>query len=180
MAAVLAVAVLQEDGKLNIARLFKHLMYPPWLVRSKFPPASLKKIEDAIQQSETTHSAEIRFAVESSLSFFEILQGSSCFDRGVDVFSELRVWDTEQNNGVLIYLLLADRNIEIIADRGVNKKVDVNEWMRICQLMEEYFRKKQFEIGVLKGIAEITKILTKLYPAQTENINELSNKPVIL
>ncbi len=165
---------------MKIGRLFKHLLYPPWLVRCKFPPASLKKIEQAIQQSETQHSAEIRFAVESSLSFFELLQNTTCFDRGVDVFSELRVWDTEQNNGVLIYLLLADRTIEIIADRDVNKKVDSKEWSRICGVMESLFRKKQFETGVLKGIEEITRLLITLYPAQVENINELSNKPVIL
>ena len=179
-AAVLAAAALQEDGKMKISRLFKHLLYPPWLVRRKFPPASLKKIEKAIQHSETRHSAEIRFAVESSLSFVELVQDISCFDRGVDVFSELRVWDTEQNNGVLIYLLLADRTIEIIADRDINKKVDSKEWLRICRLMESFFRKKQFETGVLKGIEEITRLLITLYPANAENINELPNKPVIL
>ena len=180
MAVVLAAAALQEDGEMNIARLFKHLIYLPWLVRCKFPPATLKKIEKAIQQSETSHSAEIRFAVESSLGFFELLQNTSCYDRAVDVFSELRVWDTEQNNGVLIYLLLADRSIEIIADRDVNKKVDSKEWLRICRLMENFFQKKQFETGVLKGIEEITRLLITLYPANAEKINELPNKPVIL
>ncbi len=180
VAVVLAAAALREDGEMNIGRLFKHLIYPPWLVRCKFPPSALKKIENAIQQSESRHSAEIRFAVESSLGFVELLQNTSCFDRGVDVFSELRVWDTEQNNGVLIYLLLADRTIEIIADRDVNKKVDSTEWLRICRQMESFFQKKQFETGVLKGIEEITWLLVGLYPPNAENINELPNKPVIL
>lgn len=179
-AVVLAVAVHPGGGSMNIARIIKHLLYPPWFVRYKFPPASLYKIEESIKQSETQHCGEIRFAVESSLGFFQLIQGTPCFERGVDVFSELRIWDTEQNNGVLIFLLLVDRKVEIIADRGLNNEIAGNEWKRICQLMEKSFRKHDFEAGVTDGINEITQLLIKHFPIQDEKINELSNKPVII
>ncbi len=179
-AVVLAAVAHREDGSMNIARIIKHLLHPPWLVRFKFPPASLHKIEASIHQSENQHSGEIRFAVESSLGFFQLLQGTPCFNRAVDVFSELRIWDTEQNNGVLIFLLLADRKVEIIADRGLNNEIAESEWQHICQLMENSFRKHEFEAGVIKGVNEITQLLIKHSPIQEEKSNELSNKPVII
>lgn len=166
---------------MNIARVFKHLVYPPWLVRNKFSPESLIKIEQNIADSEALHSAEIRFAVESSMGFFDLLQDTPCFQRGVDVFSELRIWDTAENNGVLVYLLLADRKVEIVADRGFNEKVSKAEWQHICQLMEKSFAKKQFEAGVIKGIDEITQKVVKFYAIKNQsNPDELPNKPVIL
>jgi len=166
---------------MNITRIFKHLLHLPWLVHTKFPPQTLRKIEACIQKSETEHSAEIRFAVESSLGFFDLLQDTSCFDRGVDVFSELRIWDTENNNGVLVFLLLADRKVEIIADRGLNDKIDKEEWLAICQVMEKSFSQHHFEIGVIEGINHITETLAKYYPKIKQNkIDELSNKPVIM
>jgi uncharacterized membrane protein len=175
-----AVVAHLEDGKMNITRLIKHLLYPPWLVRYKFPPERLQKIENSIKRSETQHNGEIRFAVESSLGFFQLLQDRACFERGVDVFSELRIWDTEQNNGVLIFLLLADRKVEIIADRGLNNEIAESEWRSICQLMEKSFGKDDFEGGVINGINEISQLLIKHSPFQGEKVNELSNKPVII
>jgi uncharacterized membrane protein len=180
-AGVVLVAVAhREDGSMNISRIIKHLLYPPWFVRFKFPPASLHKIEASIQQSEAQHSGEIRFAVESSLGFFQLLQGTPCIDRGIDVFSELRIWDTDQNNGVLIFLLLADRKVEIIADRGLNNEIAESEWRHICQQMENSFRKHEFETGIIDGITEITQLLIKHSPIQEKKSNELSNKPVII
>ena len=166
---------------MNFSRLFKHLLHFPWWVHKKFSPITLNKIEEAIKQSETQHHAEIRFAVESSLSFIELLQNNPCFDRGVEVFSELKIWDTEHNNGVLIYLLLADRKVEIIADRGLNKKITSEEWQSVCESMEHLFKQDEFETGVLLGIDEISKLLTQHYPAENKDkLDELSNKPVIL
>ena len=166
---------------MNITRIFKHLLHLPWLVHTKFPPQTLTKIEACIQESESLHNAEIRFAVESSLGFFDLLQDISCFDRGVDVFSELRIWDTENNNGVLIFLLLADRKVEIIADRGFNDQIKKDEWTGICQIMEKSFGQKDFEAGVIEGINHITQILIKHYPVNKKGkADELSNKPVIM
>lgn len=176
-----AVAGLLGDGNMNITRIFKHLLHLPWLVHTKFSPQTLTKIEACIQKSESQHSAEIRFAVESSLGFFDLLQDISCFDWGVDVFSELRIWDTENNNGVLIFLLLADRKVEIIADRGFNDKIKKDEWTGICQIMEKSFGQHDFEMGVIEGINQITQILIKHYPVNKKGkADELSNKPVIM
>lgn len=179
-AAVSVVAAHWEIGDMKITRLFRHFFYPPWLVRVKFPPATMHKIEAAIRKSETLHDAEIRFAVEGSLDLKELWQDKSSFDRAVEVFAQLGVWDTEQNNGVLIYLLLADRKIEIIADRGVDRKVAAKEWQRICRAMETLFRKNEFEAGVLAGIDAISKLLVELYPAGKDDENELANEPVVL
>jgi len=98
----------------------------------------------------------------------------------VEVFSHLRVWDTEQNNGVLVYLLLADHDFEILADRGVHLHVETQGWASIGREMEILFRQGQFEAGVLHGIAQINALLVKHYPVKDNNENELPNAPVII
>lgn len=165
---------------MNIVRLFRHLLTPPWRVRLAFPPPTLRAIETAIRDCEKTHAGEIRFAVESDLHWMALLRGQSARERAVDVFSQLRVWDTEHNNGVLIYLLLADRDVEIVADRGVHARVGAEGWEKICRDMEALFRGGNFEEGVLNGIRAVGAHLARHYPAQGKGRNELSDKPVVL
>ena len=110
-----------------------------WRCGAYFLISSLAAIEQAIKQSEISHEGEVRFAVEAALNTLPLLRDQSARDRAVEVFSQLRVWDTEHNNGVLIYLLLADRDVEIIADRGINVKVGSEEWEKICREMEMLF-----------------------------------------
>jgi len=165
---------------MNIKRIFTHLFYPGWWLRRDFPPAELTKIEAAIKKSETTHSGEIRFAIESALPLRALWNNETPTERAIEVFSLLRVWDTEDNNGVLIYLLLADRKVEITTDRAINKVVDSQEWQRICQLIEGDFKTGDFGEGVVKGIEEISTLLSKHFPISPHDINELSDKPVIL
>jgi len=165
---------------MNFMRILRHLFMPPWRVRMAFPARSLRAIESAIRESETTHAGEIRFAVESALHLFPLWQNQSARARAVEVFSQLRIWDTQHNNGVLIYLLLADRDVEIIADRGVHARVGAEGWEKICRDMEILFRDGQFEEGVLHGIRSVSSHLAKHYPAQGKNPNELDNKPVVL
>ena len=114
----------------NLGRWFKHLFMPPWAWRRAFPQATLDAIEAAIRQSETRHNGEIRFAIETSLAPARVWRGMSGRERAIEVFSELRVWDTEHNSGVLIYLLLADHDIEIVADRGIAAQVEQSAWER--------------------------------------------------
>src|SRR3954454_12348909 len=150
-------------------------------VRRAFPEPAVTAIEKAIKRSETSHAGEIRFAVEAALGTQSLLKGQTGRERAVDVFSHLRVWDTEQNNGVLIYLLLADRNVEIIADRGINARVTNDEWESICRKMESSFAHGQFESGVIAGIEAIGGHLREHFPARNEGSeNELPNRPVIL
>ena len=163
-----------------IKRLFKHLFIFPNAVRRHFPQNAMRRIETAIAVSESMHSGEIRFAVESNLHVLDIFRKKTAKNRAIEVFSQLRVWDTSQNNGVLIYLLLADRDFEILADRGIHQHVGNESWEHISQQMEAMFRQGQFEAGVLFGIAEISEHLAGHYPLDGENVNELSDTPVTL
>lgn len=139
----------------------------------------MRAIEAAIKESETAHFGEIRFAVETALDARSLFAGKSAHDRAVEVFSQLRLWDTEHNNGVLIYLLLADRRVEIVADRGVHRDVGAQGWEAICREMEQQFRLGRFEEGVVAGIRAVARHLVRYYPASGENENELPDKPLI-
>jgi len=161
-------------------RIAKHLTATRWMVNRAFPKGTLNAINRAIKASETTHRGEIRFAVEGALHVEPLLRGQSARERAIDVFSQLRIWDTEQNNGVLIYLLLADRDVEIVADRGIDAKVGPEEWERICRKMEAAFRQAEFEGGVLGGIQEVTRHLAEHFPPIGGDRNELPDKPVVL
>ena len=165
---------------MKIERTLRHLFYPGWWLRRDFPPADLARIEQAIQNSEANHSGEIRFAIETALPLKALWRDESPEERAIEVFSLLRVWDTEDNNGILIYLLLADKKIEIIADRAINKVVDKKAWQGITQQMESFFKEGRFADGVIFGIEEAGKHLQTHFPLNDHDENELPNKPVIL
>lgn len=149
-------------------------------VRRIFPPRALNAIEQAIHATETRHAGQIRFAVESSLELGPLLAGQTAQQRAIEVFSSLRVWDTEHNNGVLIYLLLADHDVEIIADRGIHVRLGQEVWEAICREMEAAFRAGHFEAGVLAGIHAVSEHLSRHFPAHSGKINEMPDRPVIL
>lgn len=168
-----------------VKRLLRHLFALPWLHRRKFPAALLAEIEIAIRESEKTHNGEIRFAIEIALPFSALIKGISARQSAIRAFSDLAVWDTEDNSGVLIYLLLADHDLEIIADRGIAEKVAQAQWDEIAQGMEQHFRAGDFRLGTLQGIQHVTELLAAHFPptklqAGVRNANELSDKPVIL
>lgn len=165
---------------MNLKRIFRHLFYSPFFVKRVFSNDTLKKITHSIADSERKHLGQIRFAVEANLDALQLIKNQAARERAIEVFSNLRVWDTEQNCGVLIYLLYADRDVEIVADRGVNSKVPQTEWEAICQQMEEYFRRSQFEEGVLIGIKKIDELLTHHFPGKTSSINELSDQAMVI
>lgn len=129
---------------------------------------------------EKNHDAEIVFALEPSIRPDLALRGFSGRERAIDVFSELRVWDTELNNGILIYLLLADHDIEIIADRGAHRKIGQEFWDEVCREMEDHFRRKEMLKGVIHGIEKISEKIQNIYPKSKNNPNELENHPRIL
>jgi len=137
-------------------------------------------IEQAIKASETAHMGEIRFVVEGALDTAPLFGGQSARERALELFSNLRIWDTEHNSGVLIYLLLADRQVEIVADRGINARAGTQVWATICAAMESAFKKSKFEDGVVQGIQAVTQQLTAHFPADAGNRNELPNTPLVL
>ena len=165
---------------MNITRIAKHLLTTHWQVNRAFPRQTLIAIEHAIKASEATHRGEIRFAVEGALHPTPLFKGQSARERALEVFSQLRVWDTEHNNGVLIYLLLADRDVEIVADRGIHARVDSQQWETICRTLEVAFKQANYKEGVVSGIRAITQHLIEHFPAGGGDQNELSNKPVVL
>src|ERR1700761_7536281 len=137
---------------MGIRRISKHLLAHRWQARRLFPPKTLAAIEQAIRKGEATHSGQVRFVVEGALDGAPLFRDQSARERALDIFSQLRIWDTVHNNGVLIYLLLADRDVEIIADRGIDAHVGRAGWDAICRDMEAAFRDGRFEHGVLAGI----------------------------
>lgn len=161
-------------------RIARHLLMTDSTVRRAFPRHVLDTIENAIKASESVHSGQVRFAVEGSLDGAPLFAGQSARERAIDVFSRLRVWDTEHNNGLLIYLLLADRAVEIIADRGIHQKAGSHEWDAVCKEMETAFRLSDFEGGVLGGVRAVTQHLAKHFPSDGRRENELPDKPVLL
>jgi len=165
---------------MHVARVFRHLMLPDWWVLRTFSKAGLQAIEKAVTQSEQRHRGELRFVVEAGLPFPLLLSDQSVRARAVELFARHGVWDTEENSGVLIYVQLIDRSVEIVADRGINARVAPDFWAGVCQRMEAAFRAGNFEGGTVQAIGEITEILARYFPASGENPNELSDAPLIL
>ena len=164
----------------KLKRALAHLFAAPGRVRRALPKPALEHIEGAIRASEKCHRGEIRFAVEGPLEFLDVARGLTPRDRAIEVFSQLRVWDTEENSGVLLYLQLVDHDIEIVADRGIAHLIPQGEWEAICHRMEEAFRARQYEAGVLAGIEAVTAHLVRHFPASAGNPDELPDKPVVL
>jgi uncharacterized membrane protein len=165
---------------MNYGRIFRHLFLPQWSVGLAFPKRVQQAIEQAIAASEKRHDAELRFAVEAGLTLAALARGQTARQRAVEVFSQLRVWDTEHNSGVLIYVQLIDRKVEILADRGINALVPQIEWDAICRRLEQSYRRGEFEQGTLAAVEEITVRLARHFPPREANPNELPNRPVIL
>ena len=166
---------------MNIKRLFRHLLLPPWVMRRVFSAAVMQRIEDAVTQSERRHRGELRVAVEAALHPAALLREQSPRARAREVFSQLGVWDTAENSGVLLYINWADRDIEIVADRGIASQVAQAQWEAICRVIEQAFREGRFEDGVIKGIADITVLLARHFPASdNSNPDELANRPQVL
>ena len=165
---------------MSTKRILKHLLTPHWVVHRTFPRPALRRIEQAIRESEKTHDGELRFAVEAGLHLVPLLKGMTPRQRARQVFGQLGVWDTEHNSGVLIYLQLVDRRIEIVADRGISAKVEQAAWDAVCRRMEDAFRAGRFEQGVLDGVREITMLLARHFPARGDNPDELPDRPVVM
>jgi len=165
---------------MGIKRITRHLVEHHWRVRRLFPPEVLGQIEKAIKAGEATHAGQVRFVVEGSLEGRPLFVGQSARERALDIFSHLRIWDTAHNNGVLIYLLLADRTVEIVADRGIDAHVGAAGWQKICKAMENDFSGGNFSGGVIKGIAAVSRELAKYFPRHGANPNELPDAPVVM
>lgn len=166
---------------MKLARSLKHLVVPDWISRRCFSGRDLLEIEKAVKKSEQHHQGEIRFVVEGSLPLsYLLLKHRSSRRRAEDLFASLRVWDTERNTGVLIYVQLVSRHIDIVADRGIAAKVGQDEWDAVCRTMESSFKKEEFLQGSLEAIERVTALLARHFPPKDGGANELSDRPVVL
>lgn len=165
---------------MKLQRFIRHLLTTRWTARRCFPPPVLQQIDSAIQEVESKHAGEVRFVVESALDFAQLWNDLPPRQRALEVFSQLGVWDTEGNNGVLIYVLLADHDVEILADRGIAKRVPHEQWETICHEMEQHFRAGRFAEGAVAGIRGVGELLARHFPAGKGDANELPNQPVLL
>ena len=167
-----------------MAGMFKRLLAHLFTgnARGRFPAADLQRISDAIAVGETCHAGEICFAVEGALDVRDVVRGIQARARAIDAFGRLRVWDTAANNGVLIYLLLADHRIEIVADRGLAGLVSDAQWRGVCLLMEERLRAGEYADGVVAGIEAVSDLLAEHFPQDPArpDEDELPNQPVFL
>lgn len=161
-------------------RYLRNLFTTRWALRRAFPRDVLDDITRAIQASEGQHSGEFRFAIEAALDVPSLLRGCTPRNRATAAFAQLHTWDTAANNGVLIYLLLAEHDIEIIADRGFNGLVTAQEWQAVCDAMRQQFRNGQYRAGALQGIEMITALVSRHFPPNPNDVNELPDQPVLL
>jgi uncharacterized membrane protein len=140
----------------------------------------LSAIEQAIEVSETKHCGEIRVAIEVALDLGALWRLRSARERALEVFAELGIWDTVESNGVLIYVLIAERDVEIVADRGLDGRVSNGEWGHVCTLIERELAAGRWRDGILVGIEAATTLLAREFPAAARNINERPNRPAVL
>jgi hypothetical protein len=165
---------------MQVTRFIRHLFTPPAITRRRFGPAVAAGISAAIRAAEERGSGEVRFAVETGLGILDLWSGLTPRERAGQVFSQLQVWDTELRNGVLIYVLVADRVVEIVADRGAAARIDSADWQRASRLMEEHFRAGRFHEGAIAGVAAVGELLARHFPAGAANRDELPNQPTLL
>ena len=179
--AATSVAVAPRGiGSMNAARLFKHLFTPGWLAHRAFRPADVAAVTAAVTASEDSHRGELCIVAEGPLPIGRLIANESPRARGLELFGRLGVWDTKENCGVLVYIQLVDRRVEILVDRGVSAKVGQPDWEAICREMESAFKAGAYRRGVLDAVDRVTRLLNLHFPARGKRPNELSDRPVLL
>jgi uncharacterized membrane protein len=164
----------------KLRRILRHLFTTTATGRRAFPPAALKSIQATIAKGEDLHRAEVRLVIEPSLSLADALDGMSSRQRARELFSNYRIWDTEENCGILVYINLADHKVEIIADRGIGRLISAAQWQAVCQTMTRDFARGAYQDSVIAALEQLNEMLHAQFPADGPRPNQLSNKPIIL
>jgi uncharacterized membrane protein len=165
---------------MKLMRLVRHLATTRWSTRRHFTPQVRVAIGQAIRDCEARHNGEIRFVVETALDIPELWHDMPPRQRALQLFGQFGVWDTAENNGVLIYVLMADRAVEIIADRGIATRVTEAEWGAVCRQMQHHYREARFQEGSIIGILGVGALLGRHFPGSAASGNELPSQPVLL
>ncbi|KQQ86871.1 TPM domain-containing protein [Massilia sp. Leaf139] len=164
----------------RLARVFRHWRSTQADARRAFPEATLAAAAQAITTGEQTHRGELRFIVEAALPTDEAWDGISNRQRALALFADYGVWDTEDNCGVLIYVNLAEHKVDIVADRGIDRKIDAATWQAVCRTMTEGFKRGDFHNAALAAIEQVNGLLREHFPATGARPNELPDKPIML
>ncbi|HYC35607.1 MAG TPA: TPM domain-containing protein [Usitatibacter sp.] len=165
---------------MELKRFFRHVMMTPATAARAFPSKTLDAIQHEIAAHEKRHRGEVCFVVEGELTTAQLWAGLTSRQRAKEVFAAQGVWNTEENNGVLIYVLLAEHRVEIVADRGIDRKVGEGEWRAIVDSMDGFFREGRYEEGAVAGVRSVSQLLERHFPASGDGTNELGDRPVIL
>lgn len=164
----------------TLSRLLRHLSTTTAAGQRAFPPPTLKAIQDAIAKGETLHRAEVRLIIEPALALETVLNGTSARARAAELFSDYRIWDTEENCGVLIYINLADHKVEIITDRAVGRLIGAPDWQAVCRTMTEGFARGVFHDSVIAALDQVNALLQAHFPENGSSPNQLPNQPILL
>ena len=165
---------------MRIGRTLRHLFATRWAARRHFKPQALESITRAITEVEGRHAGEIRVVIEAALDLPELWQDVTPRQRAAVLFGQLGVWDTAANNGVLVYVLLADRDVEILADRGIAERVGEADWRAVCAEMERHFAAGRFGDGTVAGVHGLGRLLPRHFPGRGADPDELPNQPILL
>jgi len=164
----------------RMGRAWRHLTSSSAEAKRAFPETTLTAIGEAITAGEQTHRGEVRLIVEKGLSFDDAWDGVTNRQRALALFADYGVWDTEDNCGVLIYINLAEHKVDIVADRGIDRKIDSATWQAVCRTMTEGFRKGQFHEATLAAVEGVNALLREHFPANGARPNELPDQPLML
>jgi uncharacterized membrane protein len=164
----------------RIHRAWRHLRSSDGDAKRAFPETTLEAITEAITAGEQTHRGEVRLIVEKGLPFDDAWDGVSNRQRALALFADYGVWDTEDNCGVLIYINLAEHKVDIVADRGIDRRIDSATWQAVCRTMTEGFRDGRFHDATLAAVKQVNELLHQHFPANGSRANELPDKPLML
>ena len=165
---------------MELKRFWRHVLMTPAAAARAFPQKTLDALQQEIAAGEKTHRGEVCFVVEGELSTAQLWAGLTPRARAKEVFALQGVWNTEENNGVLIYVLLAERRVEVVADRGIDRKVGEGEWRAIVDLIDGHFHAGRYEEGATAGVRAVSALLAQHFPASGAGSNELGDRPVVL
>lgn len=161
-------------------RLWRHLTTTTLAARRAFPHATLKAVQAAIAEGETVHRAEVRVIVEAALPAKQVWHDGTARERAIELFSKYRIWDTEENCGLLVYINMADHKVEIVPDRNVNRSMSKQQWHSVCKTMTAGFAAGVYHDSVLAALTELNGLLAQHYPHVEGQSNQLSDKPILL
>jgi len=161
-------------------RFWRHVAMTPATARRAFPDTTMDSIARAIAEGERHHRGEVCFVVEAELTTAQLWRGLSARDRAREVFALHGVWNTEDNNGVLIYVLLAEHRVEIVADRGIDAHVGAGDWQAIVDTIDQHFREDHFEAGALAGVNAVSALVARYFPDSAEGRNQIPDRPIMM